>query len=250
MELYVPVNFFSRNKWFWKNIYHHNHFRFLDGNFPGLSQKNSGRFISSAFNLSGENFRGNHLRENKLSLIAFSRIFTLFTFLWIYANFYWQCCQNLTLRFHRIVFMGRLSFEKNLLNCISLCRRKYFGFMAKRFLHAWSELLSLCPLDHSMKKDFLKNLVSIHEEIRWKFLGNRRKNFERVVRTALYMPGAKFHEKFFYEKNNSFPDTRRTFSWFIAKRVFRQELQNRSARVKRKLWKNSFEIKWKICVSG
>ena len=129
--------------------------------------------------------------------------------------------------------MGRLFIEKNFLNCISLCRRKYFGFMAKRFLHAWSELLSLCPVDHSMKKIFWKNLVYKHEEIRWKFLEIRRKNFERVVRTALYMPGEKFHEKIFHEKNNSFPDTRRTFSWFIARKVFRQELQNRSARVKK-----------------
>ena len=68
-------------------------------------------------------------------------------------------------------------WKKNILNCISLCRRKYFVFMAKRFLHAGSELLSLCPVDHSMKKKFLKNLVFLHEEIHWNFLEIRSKNF-------------------------------------------------------------------------
>ena len=50
------------------------------------------------------------------------------------------------------------------------------------------------------------------------------------------MPGEKFHEKISYEKKiNSFPDTRRKFSWFIAKRVFWQELQNRTARDKNRI---------------
>ena len=47
------------------------------------------------------------------------------------------------------------------------------------------------------------------------------------------------------KKNNSFPDTRRKFSWFIAKRVFWQELQNRSARVKKKFVKKYFWNKLK-----
>ena len=71
-EIYVPVKFFSRNKRFWKKIYYHNHFRFSDGNSPGLGQEISCRFISSAFDLSGENFRENQLQEtNSFSLFFF-----------------------------------------------------------------------------------------------------------------------------------------------------------------------------------
>ena len=61
--------FFHETKDFDKNIYYYNHFRFLDGNFPGLSQEISRKFISSAFNLSAEKFWENHLREtNSFSL--------------------------------------------------------------------------------------------------------------------------------------------------------------------------------------
>ena len=64
--------FFHETNDFEKNIYYHNHFRFLDGNFPGLSQEISRRFISPAFNLSGEIFRENQLREtNSFSLFFF-----------------------------------------------------------------------------------------------------------------------------------------------------------------------------------
>ena len=35
------------------------------------------------------------------------------TFLGLYANFFWQVCQNSSLSVHRIVFMGSIFFEKN-----------------------------------------------------------------------------------------------------------------------------------------
>ena len=131
--------------------------------------------------------------------------------------------------------MGSLLFEKKrLFKLYFNLWAKVFRVYCKTFSARSSELHSLCPVEHSMEKSFLKNLVFLHEEVRWNFLEIRRKNSERVVRTALYMPGGKISwENFLRKKNNSFPATRRKFSWFIAKRVFWQELQNRSARVKK-----------------
>ena len=79
LELYVPVIFFHETKDFEKNIYYHSHFRFLDGNFPGLSQEISRKFISSAFNLSGEIFWENRLRETNSFSLFFLKKFLLFS---------------------------------------------------------------------------------------------------------------------------------------------------------------------------
>ena len=108
-ELYVPMNFFSRNTQFWKNIYYQNHFRFLDGNFPGLRQKNSGRF-SILHSICQEKVFERSICWKHTLAHCFFRFLRFF--LWIYADFCWQCCQNWTLRFHRIVFLWSLLFEK------------------------------------------------------------------------------------------------------------------------------------------
>ena len=78
-------------------------------------------------NISRESIAG-----NKLFFIAFFKIFTLFTFLWIYAYFYWQCCQNWTLHFHRIVFTGSLFMEKKF--------QIVFQFVGQSFSGLWQNV--------------------------------------------------------------------------------------------------------------
>ena len=51
----------------YENNLSRNNFRISDGNIPGLRQKISGRFISSAFNLSGETFQENHCWKQTIS---------------------------------------------------------------------------------------------------------------------------------------------------------------------------------------
>ena len=150
-------------------------------------------------NLSRESFAG-----NKLFFIVFFSDFHAFLFSVKLRRFLLAVLSELNSTFPQDCLHVKPFLWKKILNCISLCRRKFFGFMAKRFLHAWSELLSLCPVDHSMKKSFLKNLVYLHEEVHWNFLEIRRKNFERVVRTVFYMPRENFYEKISYEKKQLF----------------------------------------------
>ena len=132
IELYVPVKFFPRNKWFWKNIYYHNHFRFLDGNFPGLRQKISCRFISSAFNLSGENFRENHLLETN-SFSLFFLDFYAFLFSVKLRRFLLAVLSELNSTFPQDCLHGKPFLWKKFFNSISLCRRKYFVVYGKTF---------------------------------------------------------------------------------------------------------------------
>ena len=188
-EIYVPVIFFfTKQKILIKyilsqsfSVFRRKFSRFESRNFPQVYQFCI-QFVWR--NISRESIAG-----NKLFFIAFFKIFTLFTFLWIYADFSWQCSQNWNLRFHRVVFMGSLFIEKKISNCISICRPKFFGFMAKRFLHSCQNCIFCVQWNIPWRKFFLKNLVSLHEEVRWNFLEIRSKNSQRVVRTALYMPG-------------------------------------------------------------
>ena len=54
------------------------------------------------------------------------------TFLGLYAKFFWQVCQNSSLRVHRIVFMGSIFFEKNTFPFVfHILRRKFSGFRQK-----------------------------------------------------------------------------------------------------------------------
>ena len=109
--------------------------------------------------LSRESFAG-----NKLFFIVFFFRFSRFSFFCEITQIFIGSVVRTELYFSTgLSSCEAFSLKKNFLNCISLCWRKYFGVMAKRFLHAWSELLSLCPVDHSMKKSFLKNLVYLHE---------------------------------------------------------------------------------------
>ena len=57
------------------------------------------------------------------------------TFLGLYAKFYWQVCQNSTLRVHRIAFTGSIFFEKktHFYKCFSQFSRIFFWFLGKSF---------------------------------------------------------------------------------------------------------------------
>ena len=54
---------------------------------------------------------------------------------------------------------------------------KVFRVYGKKFSARLSEQHSLCPVEHSMKKSFLQNLVFLQEEVQWNFLEIQRKNF-------------------------------------------------------------------------
>ena len=155
----VPVNFFSRNKGFWKkyilsqsfSVFRRQFSRFESRNFPQVYQFCI-QFVWR--NVSRESFAGNKL----FLIVFFKKFFTLFTFLWSYADFSWQCSQNWTLRFHRVVFMGSLFIEKQMSNCISICRPKFFGFMAKRYLHSCQNCILCVQWNIQWRKVFWKTL--------------------------------------------------------------------------------------------
>ena len=101
--------------------------------------------------ISTESFAG-----NKCFLIAFLGFYA-FHFLWIYAAFYWQCCQHWTLCFHRIVFMGNFFFaKKNFLTCLSLFRPKFFGFTPNVFLQGCQNCILCVQRNNPWGKDFQK----------------------------------------------------------------------------------------------
>ena len=158
-EIYVPVIFFSRNKRFWKNIYYHNHFRFSDGNFPGLSQEISRRFISSAFDLSGENFRENQLQK--------TNSFSLFFFRFLRFSLFCEFTQILigsVVRTELYVSTGLSSWEafslkKKFQIVFQFVGQSFSGFMAKRFLHGCQKCILCVQWNIPWRKVFWKILL-------------------------------------------------------------------------------------------
>ena len=106
---------FHRKHLLWKIKSFQIIFRILDGDFSGFRQKISSTVIKTAL--------------DSRFLIGYMP-----TFFGVYAKFYWLVCQNTTLRAHRIVFMGRIFFEKNTLPIVFLILRGSFsGFWANLF---------------------------------------------------------------------------------------------------------------------
>ena len=125
--------FFHETKDFEKNTYYHNHFRFLDGNFPSLSQEISQKFISSAFNLSGEIFRENRLWETNSFSLFFFKNFLLFS---LFCEFT-QIFLGSVLRTELYVSTGLSSWE------VFSLKKKFqivFQFVGQSFSGLWQNV--------------------------------------------------------------------------------------------------------------
>ena len=156
-ELYVPMNFFSRKTHFWENIYYQNHFRFLDGNFPGLRQKFSGRFSILHSNCL-EKVVERTICWKQTPAHCFLR-FLRFTFFCEFTQIFVGRVVRAELYVSARLFSWEaFSLKKSFLNCISLCGLKYFGYMARSFLHGCHNSILCVQWKIPWRKVFCKTL--------------------------------------------------------------------------------------------
>ena len=143
--------------------------------------------------------------------------------------------------------MGSLFFEENILNCISFCRRKKFWSYGKTFSARLVRTAFFVSSGSFHEEKFFEKPCSFTWGNSLKLSRNSTLKFrESCQNCTLHARGKISWENFLWKKNNSFPDNRRKFSWFIAKRVFWGERQNRTACVQNKhCEENTFEKKLK-----
>ena len=199
-----------------------------------MGQKICGRFIKTAFNVSGGSFQWNQLLEKN----CFSRFFSGlsgFSF-GVYAKCFWRGCRKCTLRVHMFVFMGSIFFENDTFWIVF----RTLGGNVSGLQTNFSNTVVIAALFVSRgtfheEKPFEEHPFFQFRKFVATFLEIWRNKSKMFVKTALYAPGGNIMRKYpLTKKNKSFSDTRRTFLWLLTK-VFWQDHQNWTVHVQRQL---------------
>ena len=139
---------------------------------------------------------------NKLLLMVFLDFYAFYFFVNL-RRILLAVLSELSSTFPQECFLGKPSlWKKGFLNCIPLCGlvgQSISGFLQNVFCTIVRTAFFVSSGSFHEEK-ILQNLVFLYEEIRWNFLELLSKNFERVVRTALYMPGKIFMRNFLWKK--------------------------------------------------
>ena len=236
-------NLFSRDTDSWKNILYHNHFRILDGIFPGLRQKISGRYISSAFICLEKRFKSHSLETNWFSLF----------FRYLRISFFWEFTQ---------VFIGSVVRSELY---VSTWLSSWEFFSSQKFFQNVIHFVgqSISGLRQNVPCTIVRTAIFVSSGT-----FKEEKCFERLCFFYMRKFGETFcefdvknsrelselhytcQERNFMRKNPMKKTTQfRTLGGIfrgLKPRVFWQERQNRTARVQKKLSEeNTFEKKLK-----